>query len=186
MQPNIKIQPINFSLNNKKLLMKKLHYGLLPILFLFLFSSCATIVSRSSWPLAINTTPSGAKIEITNKKGIVVYNGITPSSVKLTSCGGFFAKQSYQIKLTLDGYNEKIIPVKCKLNGWYFGNILFGGLIGLLIVDPATGAMYKLDSEYINEGLEKNGSQDSASLNILNINDVPTLMRSHLVAINIR
>ena len=27
------------------------------------------------------------------------------------------------------------------MNGWYIGNILFGGLIGFLIVDPLTGAM---------------------------------------------
>lgn len=31
------------------------------------------------------------------------------------------------------------------MDGWYIGNLLFGGLIGMLIVDPATGAMYKLD-----------------------------------------
>jgi hypothetical protein len=31
------------------------------------------------------------------------------------------------------------------MDGWYIGNILFGGLIGILIVDPLTGAMWKLD-----------------------------------------
>jgi hypothetical protein len=36
------------------------------------------------------------------------------------------------------------------VDGWYFGNLLFGGLIGLLIVDPATGAMYKLEPNEIN------------------------------------
>ncbi|MBP1617777.1 MAG: hypothetical protein H6Q14_1604 [Bacteroidetes bacterium] len=164
--------------------MKKLNYGLLSFFCICLFSSCATIVSKSNWPLTVNTTPSGAKIEITNKKGATIYNGITPSTVSLASGDGFFAKQSYQIKLTLDGYNEKIIPVECKLNGWYFGNIIFGGLIGLLIVDPATGAMYKLETKYINEGLEKKGSSDTASLNILDINDIPAPMRNHLVAIN--
>jgi hypothetical protein len=30
------------------------------------------------------------------------------------------------------------------MDGWYIGNILFGGVIGFLIVDPATGAMWKL------------------------------------------
>lgn len=30
------------------------------------------------------------------------------------------------------------------MNGWYIGNLLFGGIIGLLIVDPATGAMWTL------------------------------------------
>jgi len=30
------------------------------------------------------------------------------------------------------------------MSGWYWGNILIGGLIGMLVVDPLTGAMYKL------------------------------------------
>ena len=35
------------------------------------------------------------------------------------------------------------------LNGWYIGNVVFGGLIGLLIVDPETGAMWRLDENPI-------------------------------------
>jgi hypothetical protein len=31
------------------------------------------------------------------------------------------------------------------MDGWYLGNIVFGGLVGLLVVDPLTGAMWKLD-----------------------------------------
>ena len=35
------------------------------------------------------------------------------------------------------------------INGWYFGNIIFGGLIGMLAVDPATGAMYTLSPKEV-------------------------------------
>ena len=35
---------------------------------------------------------------------------------------------------------EKVLETR--MNGWYLGNIIFGGLIGALIVDPATGAMW--------------------------------------------
>lgn len=34
------------------------------------------------------------------------------------------------------------LDIVSTVNGWYIGNILFGGVIGLLAVDPATGAMY--------------------------------------------
>ena len=34
--------------------------------------------------------------------------------------------------------------LESEVDSWYFGNILFGGLIGMLIIDPATGAMWKL------------------------------------------
>ena len=36
--------------------------------------------------------------------------------------------------------------VSSSLNGWYWGNILVGGLIGMLIVDPISGAMYEIDN----------------------------------------
>ncbi len=35
-----------------------------------------------------------------------------------------------------------------KLDGWYFGNLIFGGLLGILIIDPATGAMWRLDETF--------------------------------------
>lgn len=153
------------------------------VLVLTLFSSCASIVSRSNWPLAVNTNPSGAKVEITDRKGYTVYNGTSPMIVKLKSGAGFFSKQSYTIKLSLEGYNEKIIPVQCDLNGWYFGNIVFGGLIGLLIVDPATGAMYRLDREYINETLTKTTANNQPTLEIKSINDISKDEKAHMVAI---
>lgn len=163
--------------------MKFLSKTLSVVVIISILSGCASIVSRSSWPLTVNTNPNGAKVEITNKKGVVVYNGNTPASMSLKSGAGFFAKQSYNVKLTMDGYGEKIIPVECQLNEWYIGNIVFGGLIGLLIVDPATGAMYKLDREVINETFTNTTSSNEPSLRIMNISDLPESMKKHLVCI---
>jgi len=153
------------------------------VLVLTLFSSCASIVSRSSWPLTVNTEPSGAKVTITDRKGITVFNGNSPTTIRLKSGDGFFAKQSYSIKLSMDGYSEKIIPVQCRLNGWYIGNIIFGGLIGILIVDPATGAMYRLDREYITETMSKTTANNQPALEIKNINEISKAEQAHLVAV---
>ena len=161
--------------------MKFLSKTLSLIVIITIFSSCATIVSKSRWPLTVNTNPNGAKVEITDKRGIVVYNGNTPATMYLKSGAGFFAKQSYKVKLSMDGYGEKIIPLECHLNGWYIGNIILGGIIGFLIVDPATGAMYKLDREFINETFTKTISSNEPSLRIININDLPESMKTYLV-----
>ena len=83
----------------------------------------------------------------------------------------------------MDGYESKKINVECKINGWYFGNILIGGLIGFLIVDPASGAMFRLDSDGISESLIKS-SNTSASLKILDKNQIPENWKKHLVKIN--
>jgi len=110
-------------------------------LLAFLVSGCATILSSSSYPLAISTNPAGAKITVTNKKGLEIFSGITPANLTLAAGDGFFSKASYLVKMEKPGYETRTIPVDFRVDGWYFGNILFGGIIGILIVDPATGAM---------------------------------------------
>ncbi len=59
---------------------------------LCLFTNCATIVSKSRYPISINSFPSGAKITITDKRGTVVYHGNTPLTLKLSAASGFFSK----------------------------------------------------------------------------------------------
>ncbi|MCO4294079.1 PEGA domain-containing protein [Solitalea sp. MAHUQ-68] len=152
---------------------------------IFLSTSCASIVSRSSYPISINSTPSEAKVSITDKKGIEIYTGQTPANLKLKSGSGFFGKARYQVKLEKPGYDPKIVPVEFKLNGWYFGNIVFGGLIGMLIVDPATGAMYRLETEFVNETLIKTlASTEDSQLKVYALSDIPAEWKNHLVQID--
>lgn len=147
-----------------------------------LFSSCATIFGRTSYPVSINTNPTGATVSITDKKSKEVFKGTTPATVTLKSGAGYFSKAEYQIRLSLPGFNEKVIPVIYRLNGWYFGNILIGGLIGMLIVDPATGAMWKLDMPPINVTLYKSTTAlKDPTLKIMDIKDVPENLKSSLV-----
>jgi hypothetical protein len=164
--------------------MKRITKTITFIIIIMISSSCASIVSRSSWPLSVKSEPVGAKVQIINRHGISVFSGQTPATVLLKSGAGFFANESYLVKLTLDGYTEKTIPVSCRHNGWYFGNIIFGGLIGMLIVDPATGAMFRLETPDIDEPLTPNTTSDKGtSLKIISLNDLTQDMRSHLVSI---
>lgn len=105
---------------------------------------CASIVSDSKYPVSITSSPSGAAYQINNEKGVFVHSGVTPDQVILPAGAGYFDGERYQITFKKDGYNGSTSIVNSGLNGWYWGNILFGGIIGMLIVDPATGAMYKL------------------------------------------
>ena len=63
--------------------------------------------------------------------------------------------EKYIVTIKMDGYDDKIVPISCELNGWYWGNILLGGLIGMLVVDPSTGAMFKLETNFISSTLTK-------------------------------
>ena len=104
--------------------------------------------------------------------------------VRLKASNGFFSKAEYQLRLSAPGYDERIIPITFSLDGWYFGNILFGGLIGMLIVDPATGAMWKIDTEYINVTLNQSTSSDIPEIKIFDINEIPEDWKKQLVKLN--
>jgi len=150
-----------------------------------IFSGCASIVSKSSYPISISSTPSGAKITVKDKKGIDVYSGNTPSNFKLKAGAGFFSKASYSVTFEMDGYDKRTVPIDFKLDGWYFGNIIFGGFIGILIVDPATGAMWKLDSEFISETLSKSSASiNDPTLKVYGYNEIPASWKDKLLRIN--
>lgn len=105
---------------------------------------CASILGDSQYPVAVSSAPAGASFDIINKNGQVVHSGNTPSTVTLKSGKGYFAGQTYTLRFKKEGYPDKIVQLDSSVSGWYWGNILFGGLVGMLIVDPATGAMFKL------------------------------------------
>ena len=145
------------------------------------FSGCASIVSKTKWPLAVDSKPAGVHVSITNRNGKEVFAGKTPAVTTLKSGSSFFGKESYTVALTYNGTETRKINVECKLNGWYFGNLLIGGLIGMLIVDPATGAMYRLESKDIYEVFMED---KTSQLKILDVNNIPLEWRVNLKELN--
>lgn len=107
-------------------------------------TGCASIVSESNYPVSVQSSPAGANYEITNEAGMVVSSGVTPGQVTLKAGAGFFDGELYRIAYKKNGYQDQIAMLDTEVDGWYWGNIIFGGLLGMLVVDPATGAMYKL------------------------------------------
>jgi len=112
----------------------------------YLLSGCASIISDNKWPVTIHSNPSGAICTVINQKnGMEIQKGRTPMTVTLSSKAGFFQPANYQFRFDQDGYNSATTSLSAGMNPWYIGNIAFGGLIGFLIVDPATGSMWKLN-----------------------------------------
>lgn len=163
--------------------MKKIIISLTCFAFILTLSNCATIVSKSIYPLSINSSPSEAKIVVTDKSGKEVYVGQTPAVVDLKAGSGYFGKAQYYVKFEKSGYDSKTVPVNFKLDGWYFGNLLFGGFIGLLVVDPLTGAMYKIDKDFLNETLSSTTAYNPEKLNIYSMNDIPSEWKNHLILV---
>ncbi|GAM60695.1 hypothetical protein JCM19232_3637 [Vibrio ishigakensis] len=144
-------------------------------------TGCASIVSDSQYTMAITSSPDDAIFTITNENGQVVSKGHTPSTISLDASNGFFDGADYTIKYHKDGYEDSIVTVSSSVDGWYVGNILFGGFIGLLIVDPATGAMWKLPKTASQSLLKnQNADQDGKQLTLMSLDKVPDGMKPQL------
>lgn len=92
-----------------------------------------SIIHGSTQEIALTSEPSAAEVIIDGQ-----HRGKTPLSVTLRR------KERHTVTISLPGYETQEIALERRVNGWVWGNILLGGLIGL-VIDASTGAMYKID-----------------------------------------
>ncbi|MGM9489126.1 hypothetical protein [Ideonella sp. YS5] len=154
-------------------------------------SGCATIMGSPTQTLPIASTPSDAKVVITDEAGTEVFAGQTPTSVTLNkSTGRYWGGKSFKVTITKPGFKTQVIPVTSSPNGWYIaGNFVFGGLIGWFAVDPLSGNMYTLSPEAVASTMDAektahNNTSKDGSIAIMLIQDVPAQLRDQLVRIN--
>lgn len=119
-----------------------------------LLSSCATIISGSKQLIKFTSKPSSATVFIDE-----VEVGKTPFEVRLKR------KKEHHVMIKLEGYKTFETNLTKKINAWYIGNIGLGGLIGI-IIDPITGAMYKLSPSEIKAEMQKGVAFKSNKNNI--------------------
>ncbi len=111
-----------------------------------LVAACATIMHGTSQQVGINSQPPGATVVVDSQTA-----GTTPVAAKLAR------KRSHRITVTMPGYQQFEMVTTRKTSGWVWGNIVFGGLIGL-IVDASTGGLYDVRPEQVNAQLARTGA----------------------------
>jgi PEGA domain-containing protein len=112
-----------------------------------LVAGCATIIHGGSQDVGISTSPAGAKVTVDNQS-----TAITPFVAKLTR------KDDHTIRLQLDGYQPAEVRLTKSMSGWVWGNIVFGGVVGIAI-DAVTGAMYSLRPDQVQSALQHQSAQ---------------------------
>jgi hypothetical protein len=116
-------------------------------------SGCATIVHSGPRNIPIASTPAGAKVSIYDRSESLVMTNTTPFVAPLDPKFGYFRGQTYRLVFEMPGYHSAVVKLDSSVSAWYLGNLVIGGLIGMLIVDPLTGAMYNLTPERIEQPL---------------------------------
>lgn len=111
---------------------------LLVCVFAVLLHGCGTIKNGKTQDLTIQSNPPGALVMIDG-----IEHGQTPVSVNLSR------KDRHTVTVRMQGYQNFQTSLSKKLSGW----AVLGGPVGLLI-DDATGGMYKLSPDRLNVHLE--------------------------------
>lgn len=116
----------------------KIPHRLINILLLItpmLALGCATIVVGDKQSLTFDSEPAGAQIIINGKP-----EGVTPATITIK-------KSEYQnatVVFKKEGYTDQQATLHTKTTGWFWGNILIGGLFGST-TDSSTGSMLEYD-----------------------------------------
>jgi hypothetical protein len=148
-----------------------------------LLPSCASIFNRSLQPVKVTSEPSGLSYSVKDSEGQTVGSGITPGELNLKTSPGYFHGASYTFTFSK---GKKVLGTKtldARVSGWYFGNILIGGVIGMVVIDPLTGSMYTLpDDVHFNGQTVANVSHPQAgSLALVSIDQLTPGQRDRLV-----
>jgi hypothetical protein len=103
-------------------------------------AGCASIVSGTNQPVSVETRAEngmnvvGANCKLTNNKG--TWFATTPASVTVNR-----SYEALQVRCDHKAHTPGELTVNSSTKGMAFGNILFGGPLGVG-VDMATGAAY--------------------------------------------
>jgi hypothetical protein len=105
------------------------------LLGLAFLPGCATIVTTPSQDVAVTTEPAGAACTFHRNGQQVGALTATPGTVRIGKSG-----RETGVSCTREGYQPAQATLQPSLNPWFIGNILLGGIVGI-IVDASTGAV---------------------------------------------
>jgi hypothetical protein len=112
-----------------------------------LAAGCGTIMHGGSQDIGISSSPTAAQVSVDN-----LAKGNTPLIANLSR------KNNHFVKIEMPGYAPTELTLTNSVSGWVWGNIVFGGLIGLA-VDAISGGLYNLNPEQLQGALAKQGAQ---------------------------
>ncbi len=138
-------------------------------------TGCASIVGGgSSQAVSIQSTPSPASYQVRSSSGFQI-DGRTPGTERLPR------KNEYQVRISLEGYETQDVVLTKGTNGWIWGNLLIGWIVGFAI-DFITGAAYKLEPEMVQVTLETEEAETYAVVRLLT-NDQRVLSERRLLMV---
>ncbi len=116
-----------------RMLLPKKSIGLL-LIIVVLLTGCASIIHGSRQDIRVVSNPSGAVVRVNLNNQATTTPGMLTLSRK---------EIAYALTFEKEGYKPVEVSLRRTVDGWLFGNIIFGGIIGI-VIDFASGSAYKL------------------------------------------
>ena len=117
-----------------------------------LSTGCSTIMCGKNQTVSVTSRPPGAEVTVQNKYDDVVFKGVTPCDVILARGDADTGAGYYKVTLDKSGYEKVEVELVGKVNRAYLANVMNAG-IGMITVDPYTGAKWTLTPMEINPHL---------------------------------
>ena len=133
--------------------MKKLYHVLTIFILLIFAVGCAAIIHGTKQDISVNSNPSGVNVYVMG-----VHKATTPAVIEVSR-----KDSNIILRFEKDGYEPVEIALDRSIDGWIWGNIALGGVIGL-VVDFATGAAYKFTPDMVTANMEKLATLNSNTL----------------------
>ena len=140
-----------------------------------LLTGCASIIHGSRQDIRVVSNPSGAIARVNLNNQATTTPGILTLNRK---------EIGYVLTFEKEGYRSVEVSLRRTVDGWLFGNILFGGLIGI-VIDFTSGSAYKLTPDEVSVALgEQHASLQKAGkdglLVFVDMENLPASLRERI------
>ena len=106
-------------------------------------TGCASIISGTTQSVFVNSSPSGANVEVDGLQAT------TPAKLELKR-----SQPSHNVRVTKEGYEPANVSIGRKFNPWVAGNLFWGyGVVVGVIVDFVSGGAWALETDRIDLSL---------------------------------
>lgn len=141
-------------------------------------AGCASIIHGSRQDVRVTSVPSGAVVRVNLNNQATTTPGVLTLNRK---------EIGYVLTFEKQGYRPVEVSLRRTVDGWLFGNIVFGGLVGL-VIDFASGSAYRLTPDEVDVVLGQMDASVKATkgdlLVVVDLEQLPTQTRERIAHID--
>lgn len=140
-------------------------------------TGCATILGGgSAQTVDLRVEPTSASYVVRSSTGLEMASGTGSQTLRLPR------KNEYQIDVKAPGYQTRTVAISKGTNGWVWGNLVVGWLVGFG-VDFLTGSAFKLEPSMVQISLGKATADGSLPASVRFMDDAGRLMREVVLSL---